>query len=450
MIMSDNSKKINASPTKDFFISMLTKDIDLVDAILDLIDNSIDGARNIRKSDNYTDIWVRIELDKEHFRIADNAGGISLDIARDYAFRFGRAETMTPVPHSIGQFGVGMKRAIFKIGKVFKIISKTATSSFSMNVDVDEWKKKEGDWAFEFDEINNNCHNPEDEQGTIIEIQKINPTVRDLFDSEVFISTLRQSISKAQTRNIQNGLSITLNQIPVDFKLLTLQGSEDLKPAYIRREYGENEETKVIVKMYAGLSESDPHAAGWYIFCNGRLILGPDQTITTGWGEDRGKTIPQFHNQYARFRGYAFFDSDDSKQLPWNTTKTGMDIDAKLFKAVRQDMIKMTRSIIDFLNNLKLETRNNNEVSEQEEEVDITLRKTLEKATQLNLDDIILNELFVAPAYSPPSNKKMEGRISYSKPIAEIEKVQKLLRVKTYKEVGELTFDYYLKMEGDD
>ena len=33
-----------AIPTKQFFVSMLTRDISLADAILDLIDNCLDGA----------------------------------------------------------------------------------------------------------------------------------------------------------------------------------------------------------------------------------------------------------------------------------------------------------------------------------------------------------------------------------------------------------------------
>ena len=47
------SNTVNANPTKDFFIQMLTKDIKLERAIIDLIDNSIDGAKNLRGDNNY-------------------------------------------------------------------------------------------------------------------------------------------------------------------------------------------------------------------------------------------------------------------------------------------------------------------------------------------------------------------------------------------------------------
>ena len=39
--------KFNADPTKDFFIHMLTRDIPLERAIIDLVDNSVDGAKNV-------------------------------------------------------------------------------------------------------------------------------------------------------------------------------------------------------------------------------------------------------------------------------------------------------------------------------------------------------------------------------------------------------------------
>ena len=34
---------VDATPVKSFFVEMLTRDIDLVDAILDLLDNCVDG-----------------------------------------------------------------------------------------------------------------------------------------------------------------------------------------------------------------------------------------------------------------------------------------------------------------------------------------------------------------------------------------------------------------------
>lgn len=43
------TKMIKANPTREFFVNMLVRDILLKQAIIELIDNSIDGARTIKK-----------------------------------------------------------------------------------------------------------------------------------------------------------------------------------------------------------------------------------------------------------------------------------------------------------------------------------------------------------------------------------------------------------------
>src|SRR6266568_8834447 len=81
-----------AIPTKQFFVSMLTRDISLADAILDLVDNCLDGALRLANGDDvdYGQHFVKIELAADHFSIEDNCGGIPRDIAKKYAFKMGR------------------------------------------------------------------------------------------------------------------------------------------------------------------------------------------------------------------------------------------------------------------------------------------------------------------------------------------------------------------------
>jgi hypothetical protein len=54
---NQTSSKIDASPTKDFFISMLVKDIELIRAIIDLVDNSLDEGWTSRD-------WLRSGYEK--------------------------------------------------------------------------------------------------------------------------------------------------------------------------------------------------------------------------------------------------------------------------------------------------------------------------------------------------------------------------------------------------
>jgi len=97
---------VNAAPAKRFFIEMLTRDIRLEDAILDLIDNAIDSVIRNQKinlanvvtslwdnnENNEIDHWVKIQIDDESFSIEDNCGGIDVADAEEYVFRFGSDE----------------------------------------------------------------------------------------------------------------------------------------------------------------------------------------------------------------------------------------------------------------------------------------------------------------------------------------------------------------------
>jgi DNA gyrase/topoisomerase IV subunit B len=88
---------IDVQPTKELFIYMLTRDVKLEKAIIDLIDNSIDGAINNSTNEDLSPFRIDITIDKEEFSIKDNCGGINLDIAREYAFKCKYALTWPPV-----------------------------------------------------------------------------------------------------------------------------------------------------------------------------------------------------------------------------------------------------------------------------------------------------------------------------------------------------------------
>src|SRR4051812_47459749 len=92
---SNGQFQIDATPAKAFFVRMITRDIDLADAILDLLDNCVDGARRVGLRSGtkpYSGYYAHIEFDENSFRIVDNCGGIPKEIAEKYAFRFGRPE----------------------------------------------------------------------------------------------------------------------------------------------------------------------------------------------------------------------------------------------------------------------------------------------------------------------------------------------------------------------
>ena len=446
--------RINASPTKEFFIHMITRDVPLTRAILDLVDNCVDGARREKPGGDYEGLWVRIELSRERFRIVDNCGGIPVEVAREYAFRFGRPPDAEETRGSIGQFGVGMKRSFFKLGRVFMVESKTSRSRFLMNVDVERWmaengEEKTNDWHFQFDEVEENINTDADEIGTKIEIQNLFEAISESFDLETFRNRLIDEISAAHSLSMDRGIAITVNAIPVQYTPHKLLQSEALRPAFLEKVYERKhidgkDAPPVHVKLYAGVGERNIRDGGWYIFCNGRLVLGADHTSLTVWGSPHN--IPQYHADYAYFRGYAFFDSDHAALLPWTTTKTGIDVDSRIYQVVQQEMIELTKPVIEFLKRLEKERRSR-DLGESDDE---PLQQALNCAREQQAEKITELSRFVSPQTPPPPPRPRVTSIQYSKSVELVAKAKRLLGVTSNVAVGERTFEYFMKNEGDE
>ncbi|MBG1257677.1 ATP-binding protein [Nostoc commune] len=443
--MSDNTRLIHAEPTKDLFIYMLVRDIPLIRAIIDLVDNSVDGATHLQSNENYEGLWIKILVNKEYFQIQDNCGGITVNDAEEYAFKFGRANDAVLTPKSIGRFGIGMKRAFFKIGKKFTVESTTSSSKFVVSEDVEEWKKKD-EWTFEFSEVQEDSNYESNDIGTRILIEKLHESVSDDLGLENFISQLKQELTIAYSLKIKKGLSISINDEVLSPTPLNFRTSDTIKVAKFEKEYnyfGSHEiDTPVQVRLYAGVSDRNLNEGGWYVFCNERMVLEADQTEIMGWGTKSG--FPKYHADFAFFRGYAFFESDDAAYLPWTTTKTGIDYDSPIYKAIKQQVSELTVPVLTFLRKMADEKSRveRGEISESLLE-QAYLQTSLHSVFEANT-----STTFQTPEQSAIPPRQNRGNIQYNKPTEDIERVKELLNVSSNKEVGEKTFDYYLNNEG--
>ena len=430
---------INAAPMKELFIFMLTRDIELEDAILDLVDNSVDGARRLRGSNatsDYSGLNVRLEVDETRLIVADNCGGIPVEVAENYAFRFGRHPDMDETPHSVGQFGVGMKRAFFKIGTEYLIESTTKTSRFTVPIELASWLD-DPEWQFSFGELQLEASLGDDDTGTRITIEPLHESVAGRFALENFIIDLRENLASTHQPSLERGFGITVNGIPVQAEPSALLFGELLSP--VNKQWTIAEPIgDIVIRIYAGLSDQEVRRAGWNVFCNGRQVLEENQDERTGWGAGDGRTIPRFHPQYRLFRGYVYLDSDKSALLPWNTTKTSLDADSSVYRSIREQMIISMRPIITFINRL-----------DAERETDETaLQDAVETAEPVELPDLEEVATFDAPSPARrPSLPPRERNFNYKKPTDIADRVRDSIGASSYREAGELTFDYYVQYE---
>jgi hypothetical protein len=65
---------------------------------------------------------------------------------------------------------------------------------------------------------------------------------------------------------------------------LWLLVGEDVSPGIEEFKDEQPNEKKVSVRIVAGVGPSNPPDAGWYVVCNGRVVLAADRTEVTGWG----------------------------------------------------------------------------------------------------------------------------------------------------------------------
>lgn len=438
-------KTIHNEPSKEFFVDMITRDISLERAILDLIDNSVDAGKSFFNSD-LTQASINLTIQDNKFTIEDNCGGISKDIALKNAFKFGKEKDFKFQDNSIGRFGIGLKRALFKIGNQIDITSIHLESDFTMSLNVKIWKETD-DWDFDLN-IKEEKH-IKSECKTIIEITDIHENINSEFRKTSFIENLKSSISKAHSLIIKDGLRILINNIPIHRTEFKLKNGPNLKPEILKFNYPSNENPQVRVKIIAGVDfgtmDRDKHKGGWYIFCNDRLILDADQSDITGWDTEMNEMkIVKFHPDYAYFRGYVLINSNDAALLPWTTTKTGLDSDSDVYKAIYFEMRKVLYKILAFL-----KERRDEERDYKKDLLDSNPRTKLIEIETKSIDFLELKDIeddFIAIVNEPQRQLPKGGTITYWRSSEDLDLLKEYFGVTTNKEVGEITFDYFIKM----
>ena len=366
--------RANGFPTKGFFINMLTRDIDINDAILDLLDNCLDGVVRIQQKkgiskktkDYYSGYEAKIHISSDSFSIEDNCGGIPLEIAQKYAFRMGRDEN-SPAENSatVGIYGIGMKRAIFKIGKSAIIHSMTSTENFRVEIPK-EWESRIDDWNFSIALLEKTDNG---RTGTVVKITDLNDSIKQRWGEdghrESFVSELIEHIKESYSLIIERGFSVYVNGIqiePNEVSFIFSKEERGIKPFVYTRQIG-SVNVRLAVGFYAAppsIEESDRMAekggqrtskdAGWTVICNDRVVLYNNKDHLTGWGEG---TVPKYHTQFIGIRGIVEFESSNPVDLPMTTTKRGVDLSSPIYSEVKKKMCEGLKLFTNFTNNWK-------------------------------------------------------------------------------------------------
>jgi Histidine kinase-, DNA gyrase B-, and HSP90-like ATPase len=438
----------NAFPRKRFFLEMFTRDISLEDCILDLIDNSIDSLVRSREINPAADILrhskpprpgselplISVTLNEREVTILDNCGGIPLKLLENEVFSFGHDKGATL--GQLGAYGIGLKRAMFKIGEEFEIFSKTSGSGFSAKVNVDEWAENDSelsDWTIPITERDEGLGLSE--PGTRIHFLKLRDEVRMRIRDGAFLGRLTNEIARTYALFLETYVRVEVNGEHVEPMAIPLGTSSQITPGQVEFSKGE-----VKVRIIAALasrrdSEWAYERAGWYVMCNGRVVLAADKSEMTGWGEG----LPRFHSKYNGFVGLAVFRSRNPLALPWTTTKRGLHRESPVFQSARIEMMKLARPIISFLNGMYPGS-----LFEQPVE-----RQIAEKVVHADLRNLARKKPAPVHITKPANSARAVTKVCYDASPSDLERARKALREPKWSanKIGRFTFDHYLRTE---
>ncbi len=430
---------IKAHPAKAFFVWMVTRDIDLADAILDLLDNCVDGARRIglKTGDKpYLGYYAHVDFDERQFRISDNCGGITRETAENYAFRFGRPEgTHAPTEGTIGVYGIGMKRAILKMGVNSTVSSQTAASAFEVEI-TPEWLQNDKEWDLKGRVLARSGG----VDGTRIFVSHLHPGVAEQFKKDHFFADeFPQIVEASLGLLLARGFEIKINGRLLTAKLPVLlweskssPGEPSIRP-YICR--GQIEDIEVFLAVgFRGQVAEDPSIpenavgrwemedAGWTVACNERVVVNCDKTRLTGW-ETHG--VPRYHSQFRGISGFVEFHCKDPKKLPMPTTKRGIDASSPAYLLIREQMIQGLKKFTAATNAWKGSEIALNEILNRAAALPITaLRMKAESDLTYSKTKSHGDLEVFAPTLPPHNTKKATSRkITFTRQIAEIRAV---------------------------
>lgn len=359
-----------------------------------------------------------------------------------------------------------MKRALFKLGREFRVVSRSATTSFDLPVDVDKWAADTApEWTFPLKDAEEGLAPPgEREAGTTVTVTRLHDSVQEDFDDPLVLGQLREQLRLRHQAAIDRGLEVRLNGERLRGLRPMLLSGPGFKP--VNKTFALHEkEGDVFVRLVAGVAAPErkdaglddanaerfrtPGDAGWWLFCNERLLLVADRTFETGWGSAGAN----YHPQYRGFRGYVYLTALTTALLPWNTTKTGVDQDSRVWRQVQSEMKTALVSVQGVINRLKREAEESEDPNGTagEGDGDAPYTRALKAAKPTALADLTeAPSVVVPPVPAQPRRRRTTKKIQYDVSLDQFDEISQHLNEQNTAEVGRRTFDYYYVREVQD
>jgi hypothetical protein len=336
---------VHFNPAPEYIFSYLTADVQTLECMFDLIDNSIDAARKlIREKDNtaallpddYSGYKIDVSLTPELVVICDNCSGISEERFTKSAFRAGETSEQ---PYGIGHFGVGLKRAILKIGDKCTVETDDGNAKLTL-----AFTRSQLDNANEL-KLPASKQDTTGKTYTTISIEDIKADTKRDMSSLTWNKILLRNISRRYGLFVRKGLVITVNGStvasfapqPVENEHIKIQTfNAQIHGVEVEIVAGVHEKYRFGINSKGELGADPSNRAvhkeianefGWYVVCNDRVILLHDTSYKTGW-------TTNWHSEYSGFVGWIHFVSKNPSHLPWNTRKSDIVENSEVYEEI--------------------------------------------------------------------------------------------------------------------
>jgi hypothetical protein len=320
---------IDVTPDKRI-IQSIASDIDLKKGILELVDNAIDEWR--LRGNPTLKVELTLNVNDKSLTYSDNAGGIKESNLNMILQPGGTTRKSEEV--SIGEFGIGSKRAIVALSRDAEVISRfESADTFKIVVD-DSWASSDS-WKI-----------PK------YRTAQIEPgSTRIVFRSSKFDFNLE--ILREVKRLLAETYCFVLS------KRFTLRvNKQGVKPNAFKDwafpRHGRHPRTyktfisvdgrRVNVAATIGLMRESSQTGeyGFDFFCNDRMILknykGPEIGFTTG-------ILGYPHAAIAWFKGIVRITGANA-DMPWNSTKSGLDFSNPIVQPLKDKLVTLAKPYV--------------------------------------------------------------------------------------------------------
>lgn len=310
----------------------LTKDITTLECVFDLVDNCIDAARDTLLSDpatafdryglpaSYKGYSIALHFERDWIGVLDNALGIDEETLANRTLRPGTESTHR---FGIGRFGIGLKRALMKLGERYRISTDTGDQSSRI-----EFRREQLGGG----EVIAHRQSPRGKAKTLIHLSKLDPMVAHEITASSWKETAIKELSRRYGLFVFKGLEISVNGTRIPPFGPGIRGTG---PVAHQTEADEIDGVRIFVDAgmhedYRISDETDHDKAvnkkltdqyGWYFVCNDRIVEVATHRKSLGW-------TATWHQEYYGFVGWVRFVSEDlsgSGDLPWDTKKTSIN-----------------------------------------------------------------------------------------------------------------------------